>query len=241
VKKRAINNKHKTENTDVSAMRGSTAGRFGAKEMSDNTQKYLQSCKTEFWQKIFHVELDYLLQHLGGSRDVLSVGCGPAIIESALSERGFRVTGLDVSQEALDCAPDSVRTVAARAEDMPFPASSFDAVIYVASLQFIENYRKAIEETTHVLRPDGKLIVMLLNPKSDFFKGKLRDQNSYVRKIRHTDLREIAEVIAENYSVQTEYLLGVKGDAIFECRDATDAALYIIRGTKKPIKKDKDA
>jgi ubiquinone/menaquinone biosynthesis C-methylase UbiE len=208
---------------------------------SKNIDRYMQSCRTEFWQGVFRIELEYILQYLVKGEEVLSVGCGPAIIESALSERGFSITGLDVSQEALDCAPDSVGTVAARAEDMPFPASSFDVVIYVASLQFIENYRKAIEETTRVLRPEGTLLVMLLNPESDFFKRKLRDPNSYVRKIRHTDLREIEEVIAENYGVHREYLLGVKGDAMFESRDVSDAVLFIIRGTRKPMKKDKDA
>ena len=202
---------------------------------SKNIDRYMRSCRTEFWQGVFRIELEYILQHLVKGEEVLSVGCGPAIIESALSECGFTITGLDVSQEALDCAPDSVRTVAARAEDMPFPASSFDAVIYVASLQFIENYRKAIEETTRVLRPEGTLLAMLLNPESDFFKKKLRDPNSYVRKIRHTDLVEIEKVIAENYGVHGEYLLGVKGDAIFESRDVPDAALYIIRGSRKPL------
>lgn len=86
------------------------------KNNSSETQSYRQSCKTEFWQKIFRVELDYLLRHLKGNRDILSVGCGPAIIESALSKYGFRVTGLDVSQEALDGAPDDIRTVVAHAK-----------------------------------------------------------------------------------------------------------------------------
>jgi ubiquinone/menaquinone biosynthesis C-methylase UbiE len=208
---------------------------------SKNVDRYVQSCRTEFWQKVFRIELEYIVQYLAKGEEVLSVGCGPAIIESALSDCGFIITGLDVSLKALDCAPDSVRTVAARAEEMPFPASSFDAVIYVASLQFIENYRKAIEETTRVLRPEGTLLVMLLNPESDFFKRKLRDPNSYVREIRHTDLREIEEVIGENYGVHRESLLGVKGDAIFESRDITDAVLCVIRGTRKPIKEDKEA
>jgi SAM-dependent methyltransferase len=200
---------------------------------SEDVERYLQSCRTEFWQGVFQVELEYIVQHLAAGGEILSVGCGPAMIESALSERGFRVTGLDVSREALDCAPDSVRTVAGRAEDMPFPESSFDAVIYVASLQFIDDYRKAIERTTRVLRPEGALLVMLLNPESDFFKEKSRDPNSYIRKIRHTSLREIEDVIAENYSVQTEYLLGVKGGVLFESQDVTDAVLYILRGINR--------
>jgi len=204
------------------------------------TERYLKSCQTEFWKGIFRAELDYLTQHLAGSEDILSVGCGPAIIESGLSERGFRVTGLDVSRETLNCAPDQIRTVAARAEDMPFPESSFDAVIYIASLQFIENYRKAIEKTARVLRPDGKLIAMLLNPESVFFRDRIRNIGSYVRKIRHKDINEIERRIAEKFQVQTEYFMGVKGGNIFESRDAADAALYIIRGIRKVAKTGKD-
>jgi hypothetical protein len=107
-------------------------------------------------------------------------------------------------------------------------------VIYVASLQFIEDYRKAIEKTARVLRAGGKLIVMLLNPQSRFFKEKSCDPDSYVRRIRHTGLREIEDVIAQDFDVQTEFFLGIRGDTILESRDAAEAALYIIRGTRKP-------
>ncbi len=204
---------------------------------SEDIEHYMQSCQTDFWNAVFEVEIEYLFQHLKGCEDVLSVGCGPAIIESALSKYGFCVTGLDVSREALDRAPDTVRTVVASAEDMPFPDSSFDAVIYVASLQFIENYKKAIEQTARVLRPNGRLIVMLLNPESSFFKAKFSDPSSYVRKIRHAELRQVEGVIAEDFDIETEYFLGIKEDAIFETRDATDAALYIVRGTRNPLRR----
>lgn len=195
----------------------------------------MQSCQTDFWKAVFQAEIEYLLEHLAGCTDVLSVGCGPTVIESALSEHEFCVTGLDVSREALDRAPDTIRTIAASAEGMPFSESSFDAVIYVASLQFIEDYEKAVEQTVRVLRPEGRLIVMLLNPESGFFKAKYSDSGSYVRRIKHTGLRQIEDVIDRDFNVQTEFFLGIKGDDIFESRDAAEAALYIIRGTKKPV------
>jgi len=219
-------------------MRGSSVGRPGARIRVAETMKYLRSCKTAFWKNIFRAELDYLAQHLKGTREVLSVGCGPAIMERALSGRGFRLTGLDVSQEALDRAPDDVRTVVGRAEEMPFSDSSFDAAVYIASLQFIEDYRKALEQTARVLRPEGRLIVLLLNPMSDFFRRKLRDPSSYVRKMRHAELKGIEDVIAESFQVHSEYRLGVKGGLIFASRDGSVAILYIIRGSMKQIKKD---
>jgi SAM-dependent methyltransferase len=195
------------------------------------SERYRESCRKGFWRKVFQLELEYLVECLKGCRDVLSVGCGPAIIEGGLARLGINVTGLDVSREALNRAPDKVRTVAARAEDMPFPASSFDAVIYVASLQFIEDYRKALEKTVSVLRPNGRIIVMLLNPASVFFKEKFNDPDSYVRKIRHTDLRAIEGAVSGGFHVQAEYLLGVEEGEIFDSRDPRSAVLYILRGT----------
>jgi len=235
------NGSNGTSKASVTAIGSSAAGTSGTTERPNDVQAYLQSCRTEFWQKIFRAELEYLLPHLEGSRDVLSIGCGPAIIESALSERGFRVTGLDVSQEALACAPDHIRTIAGRAEDMDFPKSSFDAVIYVASLQFIEDYRKAVEKSAQVLRPAGKLIVMLLNPQSAFYKEKAQDPTSYVRKIRHTNLEEIESALAEHFPIQTEYFMGVKDGKIFKSQAPAEASLYVIRGTRKQLREDEEA
>ena len=76
-------------------------------------ETYLQSCKTAFWKEVFIAERDYILQELTGAKDVLSVGCGPAIIEAGLGEHGFNVTGLDISKEALGRAPDRITTVPA--------------------------------------------------------------------------------------------------------------------------------
>lgn len=218
---------------DVSGIAPPAAGTASTTKRPVDTEKYLEACQTEFWRNVLRAELEYLLQHLEGSSEVLSIGCGPAIIESGLSERGFRVTGLDVSQEALACAPDRIRTIVGRAEDMDFPEPSFDAAIYVASLQFIEDYRKAMEKTARVLRSAGKLIVMLLNPQSAFYKEKSQDPASYVQKIRHTNLAEIESAIAEHFDIQTEYFMGVRGGNLFKSQAADEACLYIIRGTRK--------
>ena len=195
--------------------------------------KYLQSCRTEFWKKVFKAELEYALLELKGAKDVLSVGCGPAIIEAGLAEHGFNVTGLDVSEEALNRASDSIRTVVGSAENMVFPESCFDAVIYIASIQFIEKYEQAVKETARVLRGHGKLLVMLLNPESEFFKEKAGNPASYVNKIRHIGLKDIERTIAAYFSIQTEYFLGIKGAEIFQTQDHNLAGLYVIKGKKK--------
>jgi len=202
-------------------------------ELTDESAQYLKSCRSEFWQKVFAAELGYLLQRLTPGDEILSVGCGPAHIESGLAAHGFMVVGLDVSREALACAPDSVRAVTASAEEMPFADASFDVVIYIASLQFVENYRTALERTARVLKPGGRLIAMLLNPASEFFKSRYATEDSYVRKLRHTDLQELEQTAAEWFDTQGEYFLGVAGEELFDSTDRSTAALYIIKGVKR--------
>jgi ubiquinone/menaquinone biosynthesis C-methylase UbiE len=200
----------------------------GTKEV----ENYLHSCSTQFWQQVFQAELEYLLRYLIPGQTILSVGCGPALLEQALTQQGFQVTGLDVSREALACVPDGIRAVVGKAEEMPFPEASFETATYIVSLQFIEAYHEAIKKTVSVLKPGGNLIVMLLNPESPFFKAKQLEPDSYIRKIRHTDLQAIQKVLSGYFNIQSEYILGIQGDSIFTSSDPAEAALYIIRGTR---------
>jgi len=199
---------------------------------ADESARYLESCRGEFWQKVFEAELDYLLQHLKLGDEILSVGCGPAIMERRLTEQGFLVVGLDVSREALACAGDAIRAVAASAEEMPFTHASFDVVLYIASLQFIDDYRKALERTAQVLRPGGRMIALLLNPASGFFKERYANNESYVRKLKHTDLSAIEETAQSCFKTSGEYYLGIDGERLFDSSSPTEAALFILTGIK---------
>lgn len=196
-------------------------------------EKYLESCRSEFWREVFRKETEYLLTVLKDCKNILSVGCGPAIIERELQENSINVVGLDVSKEALKGAPDSIRTVVGSAEEMKFNNANFDAVIYVASLQFIDNYKQAIQETARVLKPNGKLIAMLLNPMSEFFEMKRRQADSYINKIKHSYLAPIENTIQKQFAlIKTEYYLGIKNEQIFESQNPKLAVLYIIQGIK---------
>ncbi len=193
---------------------------------------YLEACQTEFWKNVFEQEMNYILNVLKDHKEILSVGCGPAIIESGLQEYGFQVTGLDVSKEALEGAPDSIRTVIGSAEDMEFSNESFDAVIYVTSLQFINNYEKAVKQTVRVLIPGGVFLTMLLNPSSEYFKDNTKDPKSYMSMIKHPEIAPIEKVIAEYFTFESEYYLGIKGQEIFPSSDPKLASLYIIHGKR---------
>ncbi len=193
-------------------------------------KRYRDSCRKAFWQEVFQKEAEYLADPLHGLREVLSVGCGPADVEGQLIRRGFKVTGLDVSQEALHAVPEGLRAVVGCAEELPFADRSFDAVIFVASLQFVEDYRRAVVEAARVLRPAGRLIAMLLNPASEFYRGKRADPASYVNNLKHEDIRAIEKAVAERFRTETDYFLGIRDGTLVDSRDPVAAALYIVRG-----------
>ncbi|RJP23838.1 MAG: class I SAM-dependent methyltransferase [Candidatus Abyssobacteria bacterium SURF_5] len=198
------------------------------------TSSYYESCRSDFWKRVFQQEVDYLRRELAGCKNLLSVGCGPAIIEGMLGHYGFDVTGLDISQEALNQAPDQVRTVLGSAEQTNIESSSFDAIIYVASLQFIDNYSEALRESERILRPGGTILVMLLNPESFFFKQKRRDPESYVNKIRHVNLKAIEQAISQIFALEkTEYFLGIRGPELFKSADPAHSSLYCVKAKKR--------
>lgn len=202
-------------------------------QTATEAEHYLKSCASDFWQRVFEAELQYLQQHLNPEDEILSVGCGPAIIERQLVKQGFKVVGLDVSHEALACAGDSVRVVAASAEQMPFNADSFDLVMFIASLQFIDDYQAALQQAATVLKPKGRLIALLLNPDSSFFKARRTSSKSYLHRLRHTDLAAINTAAAKWFQTADEYYLGIDGDRLFDSNNPAIAALYILTGTKK--------
>lgn len=199
---------------------------------SEESEKYLRSCQSDFWNQVFAAESTFLLKHIQPTDEILSVGCGPATIERKLIESGFSVIGLDVSQEAIACDPDTIRTIVAPAEKMPLPDATFDVVLFIVSLQFINDYRQALAEAGRVLRPNGRVILLLLNPASVFFKKKQNEVDSYVRKIKHTDLDEIEASVAKTFKAQGEYFLGIADERIFTSDEPEMAALYVIRGIK---------
>ena len=127
-----------------------------------------------------------LYQHAVGAvvlreKDVLEVGSGRGGGASYLSRylRPHSVTGLDLSQEAVDLcnrhrkAPGLTFTCG-DAQSMPFPDSSFDAVINIESSHCYPSMGEFLSEVHRVLRPGGSFLFADLR-KSDGL-GALRGQ-----------------------------------------------------------------
>lgn len=108
-------------------------------------------------------------------KKVLEVGVGAGTDFIQWLRAGAKVSGIDLTQEALDNLrhriavydlppPESIQV--ADAENLPFASNSFDLGYSFGVLHHSPNTKKAIHELARVVRPGGEIKIMLYNRHS---------------------------------------------------------------------------
>jgi SAM-dependent methyltransferase len=99
---------------------------------------------------------------------VLDLGCGQGVFCRALAERGAVVTGVDASEQLIRMARQRTRDVryyVGDARKLDFlPPASFDAVACLLALQNMEPIEPVLAECARVLRPGGRLAIVVNHP-----------------------------------------------------------------------------
>ena len=133
----------------------------GLVELYDETRTFDGDC--------FNAALDYLVERFPPA-DYLNVyepGIGTGRIAIPLGQRGYRVTGGDISENMLailenrlaGCEPrPDITYLAADTTDLPFPDSAFDMTVVVHHFYFIREWKQAVREILRVT--DGPVVLM---------------------------------------------------------------------------------
>jgi ubiquinone/menaquinone biosynthesis C-methylase UbiE len=202
--------------------------------MNVDVEKYVRFCDSEFGKTIMKKEAEYIYNELSKYGKILDVGCGIGSFEKNLPN--LNIIGLDVSEEMLEEARKrSDKTfIQGNVEELQFQDSIFDAVFTVTTLEFLDDYKKAVTEIARVTRPQGKIVVMMLNTKSEYFRENVKKPGDYFQKIKHANTEEIRDYASRFYVISKEELfLGIQGQRVFESDDKNLASLYVLVGIKK--------
>jgi ubiquinone/menaquinone biosynthesis C-methylase UbiE len=116
----------------------------------------------------------YILNMIGDEpRDHADIGCGPAFTIIPLLKKGWRIQGLDISEEMLKRArqnisaagldPAKVELVVGNIEALPYPDGRFDSVICAGVIEYLKDDDKALKELHRILKPGGVLVITVRN------------------------------------------------------------------------------
>lgn len=138
------------------------------------------------------VRKQYVLQMLDRAASkgrLLDIGCGPAVLTPDLVRRGWRVSAVDLSTGMLESARRATRDLpagaahfaAAQATKLPFRDASFEAVLCVGVVSYVDDVPALLRDVHRVLRPGGDAIFQISNALGMFeIEGRVLD---LVRKV----------------------------------------------------------
>lgn len=109
------------------------------------------------WRRFLVSRLD-----VGPRATVLDVATGTgAVARELVAQHGCTVVGLDQSPEMLAEArlrvPPGVTLVEGRAEELPFPNATFDALTFTYLLRYVADPAATLRELARVVRPGGTI------------------------------------------------------------------------------------
>lgn len=141
------------------------ARKFG-KEFFDGDRKHGYggfNYMPRFWQPVIPTFQDFY--NLSEKSTVLDVGCAKGFMLHDFKEiiPGITVTGVDVSEYAIDNAKESVRDVVSVADvrDLPFEDDSFDLVIAINTVHNLEgkDLERSLNEISRVSKKNSYITV----------------------------------------------------------------------------------
>lgn len=138
-------------------------------------------------------------------KDILDDGCGRGSFIYS-EHRDKKIQGIDVRKH-LDFKGNFTL---ASSTKIPFGKDSFDCVVFAGVIQYVEDYEKALQEISRVLRKNGRLIMAVVNTRSLFRRLRLINPAPKKHAGEHNMFSfEKVKKLLERHNLQIEQVKGV--------------------------------
>lgn len=137
------------------------------------------------------VTVSHVLRLLPPGGRVLDLGCGAAPVLSELRRLGVSCTGLDLTQDMLKHARQRLRAMNLDDGDLhqgdcrstPFADASFDVVVCLGVVSYVEDYGQVLAEIQRLLRPGGHAIISFRNRFNPILSDPVRLARHVVKSL----------------------------------------------------------
>lgn len=143
-------------------------------------------------------QIDEFVALLPKKAQVLDAGCGTGRDTALLSEKGFLVTGIDISKGLLNVARKSfpeLTFIEGDLRNLPFIEANFDGIWAHASLVHFESLfdvKKTLAEFYRVLKTDGILHV-LVKSKMGNNKTEIASDGRFFQYFSENEIKDLLE------------------------------------------------
>jgi ubiquinone/menaquinone biosynthesis C-methylase UbiE len=140
------------------------------------------------------VTVEYVRRVLSPGGRVLDLGCGTAPVLSLLRKEGISCSGIDVAEDMVRRARERLRSMGLDDGDLqrgdcchtPYADASFDVVVCLGVISYVENYTVVLEEINRVLKPGGYAFISFRNQFNPILWDPVRVLKTIAKKATGT-------------------------------------------------------
>jgi ubiquinone/menaquinone biosynthesis C-methylase UbiE len=161
---------------------------------------------------------------------ILDVGCGTGNFSIKMASQGVNVTGVDISEKMLEFARNraaqeklAIEFRTMDTQNLTFQDNFFDGVFSMATIEFVSEPDKMIEEMFRVCKKGGPVVVGTINKDSTW--GELYQDPEFQKNVpvfKYADLK----VPKDLSKIKQEYLIKVS-ECLFLAPDTPETEISL--------------
>lgn len=140
-------------------------------------------------------------------KNILDIGCGAGTLCLYYANKGFKVTGIDISEKAIKACKESAGQLGlekkATFKVLDFQKESlkerFDLIFFTEVIEHLENDDLALKQIYKLLNPGGVVILSTPSKNAPLYKlGLLKKFDREVGHVRRYTLEELVDLCKKN-------------------------------------------